>query len=56
MKEEIQRLKSLQEVDLEIGRIEVQIAAGNAELDGRQELIDKYKVEVEENTERLEKG
>ena len=56
MKEEIQRLKSLQEVDLEIGRIEVQIAAGNAELEGRQELIDKYKAEIEESTVRLEEG
>ncbi len=56
MKEEIQRLKSLQEVDLEIGRIELKIAAGNAELEGRQELIDKYKGEIEESTVRLEEG
>lgn len=54
MKEEIQRLKDLQEVDLEIGEIEREIAAGSAELDSRNTSIEKHRDDIAEHTEKIE--
>lgn len=56
MKEEIKRLKSLQEVDLEISKIEREIAAGNEGLDSQKELIEKHKENISENEGKLEGG
>ncbi len=54
MKEEIKRLKALQEVDLEIGRIEKELSAGSEELSSRKESIEKHKADIAENTLKLE--
>jgi predicted nucleic acid-binding Zn-ribbon protein len=56
LKEEIKRLKALQEVDLQIGKIENEIATGNEELNNRKESIDKQKADIAENTAKLEAG
>ncbi|MEN8135444.1 MAG: C4-type zinc ribbon domain-containing protein [Thermodesulfobacteriota bacterium] len=56
MKEEIKRLKALQEVDLEIGKVEKELAAGSEELSNRQESIEKHKADIAENTGKLEDG
>ncbi len=54
MKEEIKRLKALQEVDLEIGKIERELAAGSDELAVRLKSIEKHKAGIAENTLKLE--
>ena len=56
MKENIKRLKALQEVDLEISKIESKIAAGSDELGSRKESIDKHKADIAENELKLEEG
>ncbi|MCK4839486.1 MAG: hypothetical protein KAS94_11850 [Desulfobulbaceae bacterium] len=54
MKEEIKRLKALQEVDLEIGKVEREIAVGSEALGSQQESIEKHKADIAENTLKLE--
>lgn len=56
MKEEIKRLKALQEVDLEIGKIEKALAGGTEELQNQQESIEKHQADIAENTLKLEEG
>lgn len=56
MKEEIQRLKDLQDVDLKIGKIEGQMAAGNEKLSSRNESIEKQKAEIAEYEAKLADG
>lgn len=56
MKEEIQKLKDLQEVDLEIGEIERGLASGCAELDNLKSVIEKLKTEIADYSVRLEDG
>ncbi|MDF1578377.1 MAG: C4-type zinc ribbon domain-containing protein [Desulfurivibrionaceae bacterium] len=56
MKEEIQRLKDLQEVDLKIGEIERAMAAGKDKLESRKESIGKQKAEIAEFQARLAEG
>jgi hypothetical protein len=56
LKEEIKRLKALQEVDLEIGKIERELAAGNDELNSQKESIEKHQADIAENTAKLEEG
>ncbi len=56
MKEEIKRLKALQEVDLKISKIEKEIAAGSEELSSRKESIEKHKADIAENAVKLEGG
>ena len=56
MKEEIKRLKALQEVDLQIGKVEEQIAKGSEELNTRKESIDTHKANIAENVAKLEEG
>ena len=54
MKDEIKRLKALQEVDLEIGKVERELAVGSEELSNLQESIEKHKADIAENTAKLE--
>jgi hypothetical protein len=56
LKEEIQRLKELQEVDLEISKIERAIAAGSEELGSRNESIEKQKADIAGYAARIEAG
>ena len=56
MKEEIKRLKALQEVDLQIGKIERELAAGNDGLNSQKESIEKHQADIAENTAKLEEG
>jgi len=56
LKEEIQRLKDLQEVDLEIGKIEKEMAAGNEMLSSRKDSIEKHKTDIAEYEAKLEEG
>ena len=56
MKEEIQKLKDLQEVDLEIGKVEAELATGCSELDNRKEAIEKLKTDIADYELRLEEG
>lgn len=54
MKEEIQRLKALQEVDLEIGKVEKKIARGTEELTNRRNSIEKLKTSIAATTDKIE--
>jgi len=56
LKDEIQGLKNLQEVDLEISKIEKELAVGNAELDDQKSQIETRKKEIASYTEKLEAG
>jgi predicted nucleic acid-binding Zn-ribbon protein len=56
LKEEIQKLKDLQEVDLEIGEVEAELATGCSELDNRKEAIEKLKADIADYEQRLEEG
>ncbi|MFO7607451.1 MAG: C4-type zinc ribbon domain-containing protein [Desulfurivibrionaceae bacterium] len=56
MKEEIQRLKDLQDVDLKIGKIERAMAAGNEKLNSRKGSIEKQKAEIAEFEAKLAEG
>jgi predicted nucleic acid-binding Zn-ribbon protein len=56
LKEEIKKLKDLQAVDLEIGKIESELAVGTTELDNRKEGIEKLKTDIAEHAVKLEDG
>lgn len=56
MREEISNLMDLQSIDLEIQKLEEEMAAGFGELESRQKDIDTHKREAVEYSERLETG
>jgi hypothetical protein len=56
LKEEIQRLKDLQEVDLEISRIEKAITAGSEGLSSRKAAIEKRQTDISEYADKLAAG
>ncbi|MBU0676359.1 MAG: hypothetical protein KJ950_17110 [Proteobacteria bacterium] len=56
MKEAIESLKALQEVDLEIRKIEQEMATDNAEIERQQASIATRKVAIEDLTAKIEQG
>lgn len=56
MREEIDNLMDLQSIDLQIQKLEEEMATEAGELESRQEAIDRHKKEVVEYSERLETG
>lgn len=56
MKDEINKLKNLQEVDLQISKIEKELAVGSEELSFRKKSIDKHQTDIAANSARLEDG
>ncbi|HHK60692.1 MAG TPA: hypothetical protein ENJ73_03070, partial [Desulfobacterales bacterium] len=53
--EDVAKLIELQNIDLEVRRLEDTIAAGQTELDRRRQRIEDYRAEIEEMSERRER-
>lgn len=56
MKEQINHLKDLQEVDLEINQIDEEITTGDAELQGQRSKIAACQTAIAESRQKLEDG
>jgi len=54
LKENIKHLMDLQSIDLQIRKLDEEIATGNAELDKRQSRIDDFRENIEEMKQRSE--
>ena len=56
MKEQINHLKDLQEVDLEINQIDQEITTGDAELQAQRSSIEACQAAIAESRQKLEEG